>query len=81
MNTEPPRFTEVTQSVPHYRRQIAVRDPSLFKPNDVLFVTRTGETMWVDQAGDHLHVTRGVGTQPAPLLRGDEILQVGHAAR
>ena len=52
-----------------------------FKQHDIVFVPRTGECLWVLRATPKtIVVRRGVGSEPAPLKRDDELLIIGSAS-
>jgi len=77
------RFDRINNTAGYAATDVAltVDDASIFLPNDILHVTRTGENMLVTAVDSSLltiTVTRGIGgTTAASLVDNDEIVAIG----
>ena len=60
---------------------VTVADGSIFRPNDIITIPKTGENMLVKSvAANVLTVTRGYGSTPAAAgTSGDDVLVIGNA--
>jgi len=76
-----PSATTTTATATSSGTTLTVADASVFTPNDILFVPRTGERMLVtaSNATTSLTVTRAYGTSGYALLVNDNLVRIGSA--
>jgi hypothetical protein len=78
-----PRFDRVNNGAGYLSTDtsVVVDTGTIFQPEDVVYVTRTGEAMRVTAVSTNtLTVTRGLGTSAAALIDNDELIIIGSAA-
>jgi hypothetical protein len=75
------RFDAAGEAAEAATTKVKVGIPTMWGADDLVYVTRTGETLRVIKVeGEKIEVVRGVGSTAAKIEAEDELLQIGSAA-
>lgn len=76
-----PIFATVTYPANRLATELRLAGDVAWEPYDLLMHSASGEVVRLDSPGNGdgwWNVTRGIGSRPATMLDGDEILRVGN---